>query len=137
MGGARTGARTMFATILYQDTITNRVRETKNNLTHDNRDREDPLSSEIVKIRLDDKECMVMGRHVIDGPDRSRLLIDVPTGILIDYRSKDITPAIGSVNSSSPVKSLGDREWPWPTPGARSLEIAERRKTELTNERQR
>jgi len=40
-----------------------------------------------------------MGRHVIDGPDRSRLLIDVPTGILIGYRSKDITPAIGSVNS--------------------------------------
>jgi len=42
---------------------------------------------------------MVMGRHVIDGPDRSRLLIDVSTGILIDYWSKDITPAIGSVNS--------------------------------------
>jgi len=42
-----------------------------------------------------------MGRRVIDGPDRSRLLIDVPTGVLIDYRSKDITPAIGSVSSSS------------------------------------
>ena len=40
-----------------------------------------------------------MGRRVIDGPDRSRLLIDVPTGILIIRRSKDITPAIGSVNS--------------------------------------
>ena len=57
--------------------------------------------SEIVKIQLDDKEYMVMGRRVIDGPDRSRLLIDVPTGILIDCRSEDITPAIGSVNSSS------------------------------------
>jgi len=42
-----------------------------------------------------------MGRRVIDGPDRSRLLIDVPTGILIDCRSKDITFAIGLVNSSS------------------------------------
>jgi len=42
-----------------------------------------------------------MGCRVIDGPDRSRLLIDVPTGILIGCRSKDITPAIGSVNSSS------------------------------------
>jgi len=42
-----------------------------------------------------------MGRRVIDGPDRSRLLIDVPTGILIDNRSQDITPAIGSVNSPS------------------------------------
>jgi len=42
-----------------------------------------------------------MGRRVIDGPDRSRLLIDVLTGILIDCRSKDITPAIGSVNSLS------------------------------------
>jgi len=42
-----------------------------------------------------------MGHRVIDGPDRSRLLIDIPTGILIDYRSKDITPAIGSVNSPS------------------------------------
>jgi len=41
---------------------------------------------------------MVMGRRVIDGPDRSRLLIDVPTGILIDIRSSDITPAIGSVS---------------------------------------
>ena len=40
-----------------------------------------------------------MGRRVIDGPDRSRFLIDVPTGILIGCRSKDITPAIGSVNS--------------------------------------
>ena len=40
-----------------------------------------------------------MGRRVIDGQDRSRLLIDVPTGILIDCRFKDITPAIGSVNS--------------------------------------
>ena len=40
-----------------------------------------------------------MGRRVIDGPDRSRFLIDVPTGILIDCRSKDITSAIGSVNS--------------------------------------
>jgi len=29
----------------------------------------------------------------------SRLLIDLPTGILIDYQSKDITPAIGSANS--------------------------------------
>jgi len=44
---------------------------------------------------------MVMGRCVIDGPDCSRLLIDVPTGILIDCRSKDITPAIGSVSSST------------------------------------
>ena len=44
---------------------------------------------------------MVMGRRVIDGPDRSRLLINIPTGILIDGRSKDITPAIGSVNSST------------------------------------
>ena len=40
-----------------------------------------------------------MGHRVINGPDCSRLLIDVPTGILIDYRSKDITPAIGSVSS--------------------------------------
>ena len=40
-----------------------------------------------------------MGRRVIDGPDCSRFLIDVPTGILINCRSKDITPAIGSVNS--------------------------------------
>jgi len=40
-----------------------------------------------------------MGCCVINGPDRSRLLIDVPTGILIDSRSKDITPAIGSVSS--------------------------------------
>ena len=40
-----------------------------------------------------------MGRRVIDGPDRSRFLINVPTGILIDIWSKDITPAIGSVNS--------------------------------------
>ena len=39
-----------------------------------------------------------MGRRVIDGPDRSRLLIDVPTRILIDIRSTDITPAIGSVS---------------------------------------
>jgi len=29
------------------------------------------------------------------------ILINVPTGILMDYRSKDITPAIGSVSSSS------------------------------------
>jgi len=42
-----------------------------------------------------------MGCHVIDGPDRSRLLIDVPTGILIDIRSTDITPAIGSVSLST------------------------------------
>jgi len=42
---------------------------------------------------------MVIGRRVIDGPDRSRLLIDVPTGILIDRRSKDITSAIGLVSS--------------------------------------
>jgi len=27
------------------------------------------------------------------------ILIDVPTGILIDCQPKDITPAIGSVNS--------------------------------------
>ena len=40
-----------------------------------------------------------MGRRVIDGPDRSRLLIDVPTRILINVRPQDITPAIGSVNS--------------------------------------
>ena len=39
-----------------------------------------------------------MGRRVINGPDRSRLLIDVPTRILIDVRPKDITPAIGSVS---------------------------------------
>jgi len=45
-----------------------------------------------------------MGRRVIDGLDCSRLLIDVPTRILIDIRSTDITPAIGLVNSQpSPV----------------------------------
>ena len=40
-----------------------------------------------------------MGHRVIDGPDRSRLLIDVPSRILMVRRSKDITPVIGSVNS--------------------------------------
>jgi len=52
-----------------------------------------------------------MGRRVIDGPDRSRLLIDVPTGILIDIRSTDITSAIGSVSfptftGTSPIHNL-------------------------------
>jgi len=49
-----------------------------------------------------------MGRRVIDGPDRSRLLIDVPTRILMDCRSKDITPSLPSSTClpPSPASSL-------------------------------